>query len=122
MDDSRLGDLVVRQPLAQAGQHLLRGQAGRADQEHTPEPLFVLTVADRQRRTDVRVVADSRLLEGRLFQLVDCALVAFAITRLVPLAGIQFYVQGVLGVIALWPLAWAMRDAGARDLRPAGAG
>lgn len=58
-----------------------------------------------------RGLADSGYLQGRTWQLVDCALVVMVVARVVPLAGVQFYVQGVAGVAALWPLAAAMRAA-----------
>jgi hypothetical protein len=32
-----------------------------------------------------------------------------AVSRFVPLAAVQFYVQGVAVIVALWPLAYAMR-------------
>jgi hypothetical protein len=31
-----------------------------------------------------------------------------AISRLVPVGAVQFYVQGAAGVVALWPLAYEM--------------
>lgn len=55
-----------------------------------------------------RGIIDSGLLHGRTLKLVDCALVVMVVARVVPLAGVQFYVQGVAGVVALWPLAIAM--------------
>lgn len=36
------------------------------------------------------------------------ALVVMAVSRFVPLAGAQFYVQTVAAIVALWPLAYAM--------------
>jgi hypothetical protein len=44
-----------------------------------------------------------------LTRVVVAALIVMAVSRFVPLAGVQFYVQGVAVVVALWPLAYAMR-------------
>ncbi len=44
-----------------------------------------------------------------LTRVVVVALIVMAVSRLVPLAAVQFYVQGVAVVVALWPLAYAMR-------------
>ena len=43
-----------------------------------------------------------------LTRLVVAALVVMAVTRLVPLAAAQFYVQGIAAIVALWPLAYAI--------------
>ena len=40
---------------------------------------------------------------------VVLALVVMAASRFVPLAAVQFYVQSAAALIALWPLAWAIR-------------
>ena len=45
-----------------------------------------------------------------LTRVVVAALIVMAVSRFVPLAGVQFYVQGVAAVVALWPLAYAMRS------------
>jgi len=42
-------------------------------------------------------------------RVVVVALIVMAISRFVPLAAAQFYVQGVAAIAALWPLAFAMR-------------
>lgn len=44
-----------------------------------------------------------------LTRVVVAALIVMAISRLVPLAAVQFYVQGVAVIVALWPVAYAMR-------------
>ena len=44
-----------------------------------------------------------------LTRIVVTALVVTALSRFVPLAAVQFYVQGVAVIVALWPLAYAMR-------------
>jgi hypothetical protein len=43
-----------------------------------------------------------------LTRVVVAALVVMAVSRFVPLAAAQFYVQGVAAIVALWPLAYAM--------------
>jgi hypothetical protein len=53
-------------------------------------------------------IADSRILSLRLSRLVVGALVVMAISRLVPVGAVQFYVQGAAGIVALWPLAYEM--------------
>ncbi|CAN5597444.1 hypothetical protein BH20ACT21_BH20ACT21_14940 [soil metagenome] len=45
----------------------------------------------------------------RLTRVVVAALIVMAISRFVPLAAVQFYVQGIAAIVALWPLAYAMR-------------
>lgn len=55
-----------------------------------------------------RGIADSQILSSPLTYLVVAALVVMAAARLVPLSAVQFYVQGVAGVVALWPLAHQM--------------
>ena len=44
-----------------------------------------------------------------LTRVVVAALIVMAVSRFVPLAAVQFYVQGVAVVVAMWPLAYAMR-------------
>jgi hypothetical protein len=53
-------------------------------------------------------IANSRVLSRRLTWLVVGALVVMAVSRLVPVGAVQFYVQGAAGVVALWPLAYEM--------------
>jgi hypothetical protein len=53
-------------------------------------------------------IADSRVLSRRLTWFVVGALVVMAISRLVPVGVVQFYVQGAAGIVALWPLAYGM--------------
>ena len=57
----------------------------------------------------VRAIAASGVLSTRLTALVGGALVVMAVSRFVPLAAVQFYVQGAAGIIGLWPLAYHMR-------------
>lgn len=45
----------------------------------------------------------------RLTRVVVAALIVMAVSRFVPLAAVQFYVQGFAVIVALWPLAYAMR-------------
>jgi MFS family permease len=44
-----------------------------------------------------------------LTRVVVGALIVMALSRFAPLAAVQFYVQGVATIVALWPLAYAMR-------------
>jgi hypothetical protein len=44
-----------------------------------------------------------------LTRVVVAALIVMAVSRFVPLAAVQFYVQGIAVIVALWPLAYAMR-------------
>jgi hypothetical protein len=44
-----------------------------------------------------------------LTRVVVVALIVMAVSRFVPLAAVQFSVQGVAAIVALWPLAYAMR-------------
>ncbi len=64
-------------------------------------------------------IANSRVMSRRLTWVVVGALVVLAISRVVPVGAVQFYVQGAAGVVALWPLAcemWKRPEAA----RPAG--
>lgn len=53
-------------------------------------------------------IAASRILGRPLTRLVVTGLVVLAAARFVPLGAVQFYVQGLAGIIALWPLAFQM--------------
>lgn len=53
-------------------------------------------------------ISDRRLLGSRLTALVVAALVVMAASRFVPVAVFQLYVQGVAGIVAMWPLAYEM--------------
>jgi hypothetical protein len=53
-------------------------------------------------------VAAGRVLSRPLTRLVVTGLVVWAVARLVPLGVVQFYLQGLAGIVALWPLAWQM--------------
>jgi hypothetical protein len=48
-----------------------------------------------------------------LTRVVVAALIVMAVSRFVPLAAVQFYVQGVAVIVAFWPLAFAMRTSAA---------
>lgn len=50
-------------------------------------------------------IVRSGLLSPALARVVAGALVAMALARFVPLSLVQFHVQGLLGLVALWPLA-----------------
>lgn len=55
-----------------------------------------------------RGVADSRILSRRTTRTVVTALAVMAAARAVPLGAVQFHVQALAGLVALWPLAHAM--------------
>jgi len=69
-------------------------------------------------------IVRSRVLSPRLTFVVG-ALVVMAAARFAPLEAVQFYVQGVAGIVAMWPLAYAMlkhpepRPAGQSQSMPA---
>ena len=48
----------------------------------------------------------SRVLDTRAKPIVLTALVAMGISRCVPIGPVHFYVQGLAGLAALWPIAW----------------
>jgi hypothetical protein len=48
----------------------------------------------------------SRVLSSTAKPVVLAALVVIAVSRLVPIGPVHFYVQGVAGLVALWPIAW----------------
>jgi hypothetical protein len=52
-----------------------------------------------------------------LTRVVVVALIVMAVSRFVPLAAVQFYVQGVAVIFALWPLAYAMQTQSAPTAR-----
>ena len=53
-------------------------------------------------------IVRSRMLSPAVTRLVAVSLIVMAVSRLVPLSAIQFYVQGVAGLAALWPLAYSV--------------
>lgn len=55
-----------------------------------------------------RGIAACRILSRRLTRVVVTGLVVWAAARMVPLGVVQFYVQGLAGLVALWPLAYRM--------------
>ena len=48
----------------------------------------------------------NRVLDIKAKPIVLTALVVMAISRCVPIGPVHFYVQGLAGVAALWPIAW----------------
>lgn len=50
-----------------------------------------------------------QILSGPLTRVVVSALVVLVLARLVPLGAVQFYVQALAGLVALWPLAYQSR-------------
>ena len=70
-----------------------------------------------------RGIARSGVLCPGLTRLVAGALVVMAAARFIPLASVQFYVQGAAAIVALWPLAYAMaKHPAARPTRHPGPG
>jgi len=57
-----------------------------------------------------RAFRTSGVLGASQTRLVMTALVVMALARFVPLGAVQFYVQGVAGLLALWPVAQAIRS------------
>ena len=57
----------------------------------------------------VRAIRASAILGESAQGVVVTALVVMAVARLVPIGVVQFYVQGLAGVIALWPVAGVIR-------------
>jgi hypothetical protein len=55
-----------------------------------------------------RGIAAGQILSRPLTRLVVTGLVVWAVARAVPLGAVQFYVQGLAGIVALWPLAFQM--------------
>jgi hypothetical protein len=53
-------------------------------------------------------VVRAAILSRTLARVVAVSIVVMAASRLVPLSMVQFYVQAVAGVVALWPLAYVM--------------
>lgn len=53
-------------------------------------------------------IVDSHLLTPRLNRVVVTALIIMAVSRALPFAAVQFYVQSSAGIVALWPLAYHM--------------
>jgi hypothetical protein len=62
-----------------------------------------------------RALLVTRLGGRALTRVVVVALIVMAISRFIPLAAVQFYVQGVAAIVALWLLAYAMRTQPAPD-------
>lgn len=57
----------------------------------------------------VRAIRAGRILGESASGVVVAALVVLAVARLVPIGVVQFYVQGLAGVVALWPISGAIR-------------
>lgn len=55
-------------------------------------------------------IVRSDVLTPRLAVIVASALIVMGIARFVPLGLVQFYVNGIAGLVALWPLAYTMRS------------
>lgn len=55
-----------------------------------------------------KAIADGEILSRPLTLLVAGSLAVLGVSRFIPLAAVQFYVQAAAGVLALWPLAYLM--------------
>jgi hypothetical protein len=83
-------------------------------------PWFVPVLVSGALTFAIGVVAFARAIwvstvgNRALTRLVVAALIVMAVSRFVPLAAVQFHVQSVAAVAALWPLAYAMRAQPAR--------
>lgn len=53
-------------------------------------------------------IVRSGILSTGLTWIVCAALITMALSRFVPLSIVQFYVQGIAGIVALWPMAYLM--------------
>jgi hypothetical protein len=53
-------------------------------------------------------IARSGVLGAQQTRLVVAALLVMAAARFVPLSIVQFHVQAVAGIVALWSVAWAI--------------
>lgn len=56
-----------------------------------------------------RAISDTTVGSRGLTHVVVAALLVMAVSRFIPFAAVQFYVQGAAAIVALWPLAYAMR-------------
>jgi hypothetical protein len=67
-----------------------------------------------------RAVNGSEVLSRGTRSVVVAAFLVMAVSRFVPIGPVQFYVQGVAGIIALWPISYHIwKLASTRDLRQA---
>jgi hypothetical protein len=67
-----------------------------------------------------RAINRSDALSRGMRSVVVVAFLVMAVSRFVPIGPVQFYVQGVAGIIALWPISYHIwKHASARDLRQA---
>ena len=67
-----------------------------------------------------RAVNGSEVLSRGTRSVVVAAFLVMAVSRFVPIGPVQFYVQGVAGIIALWPISYHIwKHASVRDLRQA---
>lgn len=64
-----------------------------------------------------RAIRGSTVLSRRMRSVVVAALFVMAVSRFVPIGPVQFYVQGVAGIVAFWPIAYhILKQTVARDL------
>ena len=67
-----------------------------------------------------RAVLRSAILPKDLTRVVVVALVVMGLSRAVPLVAVQFYLQGLAALVALWPLAAVIAQRTAPATRPVG--
>lgn len=64
-------------------------------------------------------IAQSSILNSGMTWLAGTALVVMGLARIVPLGVFQFYIGGIAGIVALWPLAYVMwQQRAARWVKP----
>ena len=67
-----------------------------------------------------RAISGSDVLSRGIRPVVVAALLVMAVSRFVPIGPVQFYVQGVAGIIAFWPIAYhILKQTLGRDLEHA---
>jgi hypothetical protein len=109
---SALYGLLPRLEFAPLAAALIGADAAAA--QAALQPWFIFTLATSAILFAIGIVgfargiAAGRVLTRPLTRLVVTALLVWAAARLVPLGLVQFYVQGVAGIVALWPLAFQM--------------
>lgn len=88
------------------------GNPAAAQESLTPFFIAVLAVSAITFAIGVvgfaKAIATSRVLSPTLTWVVAVALVLLAISRMVPLGAVQFFVQAAAVIVAFWPLAYEM--------------
>lgn len=113
-------------PLAAAETGAATADVAAAQSEITGWFLAVLVVSTLSFVVGVLLFAYAlivtRVASDRFTLVVTVALVAMGTARFVPFSAVQFYVQGVAALVALWPLAYLMwtQPTPVRHARPVG--